>query len=155
MWRQALAAPECEKVLRRPARYVYSLSKAVHIMEKKKVLLHKQNFDKRMSGQQATGCCPPHCLRKSAEREAPNRQVFWLCFIARLPSQPNGQWYAKRTPHHSGGTARDLHPFPYSPTTKCGHLKGYSICAKYSTGFFLCQEWGNKKQSIENHKKTP
>ena len=79
-----------KKVLRRPARgYVYSLSKAVHIKSGKEKSPAPRAELRLTYGRTQTGVCsPPHSLRKSAEREAPNRQVFWLCFIVRLPSQP-------------------------------------------------------------------
>ena len=80
-----------KKVLRRPARgYVYSWSKAVHTNQngKEKSSAPRAELQKTYGRIQTGVCSPPHSLRKSAEREAPNRQVFWLCFIVRLPSQP-------------------------------------------------------------------
>ena len=147
-----------KKVLRRPARgYVYSLSKAVHTNQngKEKSSAPRAELQKHMGGYKRefavllTASVSPQSVKHQTGRFSGSASLS-----AYLPNQ-RGQWYYKRTPHHSGGTARDLHPFPYSPTTACGHLKGYSIRAKYSTAFFLCQERENVKYPSVNHKKTP
>ena len=94
-------------------------------MAKKKVLLHEQNFKKHMGGYKRefavllTASVSPQSVKHQTGRSSGSASLS-----AYLPNR-RGQWYYKRTPHHSGGTARDLHPFPYSPTTVCGHLKGY------------------------------
>ena len=91
----------------------------------------------------------PHRLRKSAEREAPNRQVFWLCFTIRFPSRPWASGYkadsTSQRRHRTGFTPVSL--FSRSSVRAPERLFD---CGKYITPFSVCQE----RERCENGKKN-
>ena len=97
-------------------------------------------------------------LKKTSEPGRPERLSASVrklqSIVGRSPDLKNCRFdYANRSkqkPHHSGATARDSHPFPYSP-----HLLGHPDAFKYKEQLSIEADVITRARTVSNSPCTP